>query len=112
MIPPRRRVETRARRLCAHWMRGFLQRNENTDLRLLAVNHASEVSHVRWTRVPSFHRDNHLLRLAALVIVEKEPAIDAFVRAFLLISWSRSDEAQCPPLESVGVFSSERSCVG
>jgi len=53
--------------------------------------------------------NDDLLRLGSFrVVAEKNLAVNAVVRAFLLLDGSRADEAECPPLELVFVFVGER----
>src|SRR5215203_3259463 len=50
-----------------------------------------------------FDREDDLLGLAAWLVVEVDAAVDALVRALLLVGRSSADQPERPPLELVGV---------
>ena len=102
-------VETGAGGFGFHRAGGRLQGNQNADGGFLAVQHAAQIAHVLHAGLAAFDLNDDLLRLGGLgVVAEKDFAVNAVVRAFLLLDGARADEAERPPLELVFVVLGER----
>ena len=86
-----------------------LQGNQDADGGLFAVQHAAQIAHVLHAGLAAFDLNDDLFRLGRFrVIAEKDFAVNAVVRAFLLLDGPRADEAERPPLELVFVLLGER----
>jgi hypothetical protein len=81
-----------------------LQGNQDADGGLLAVQQAAQVAHVFHASLAALDLDDDLLRLGGFgVVPEKDFAVNAVVRAFLLLDGAGADEAERPPLELIFV---------
>ena len=68
------------------------------------VENAGEIAQLRGGNAAALDGENDLLRFSGIVVVEVEPAVDAAIRAFLLIGGPRANLAERPPLELILVF--------
>ena len=102
-------VKTGAGGFGFHRAGGGLQGNQDADGGLLAVQHAAQIAHVFYAGLAAFDLNNNLFRLGGFgVVAEKDFAVNAVVRAFLLLDGPRADEAERPPLELIFVVLGER----
>ena len=83
---------------------GGVEAQEDADLRVLSLGDAAQVTNVIRVELPRLDRNDDLPRLV-VAEVKVEAAVDAFVRAFLLLRTASADEAERPPLESFFKFS-------
>ncbi len=92
-----------------HRIRGWLERNQNTDGGLLVIQHAAQISHVLHAGLAALDLNDDLLRLRRFrVVAEENLAVNAVVGAFLLFFGPGAHEPQRPSLELELVFFGER----
>jgi hypothetical protein len=102
-------VETGAGSFGFHRAGGGLQGNQNADGGFLAIQYAAQIAHVLHAGLAALDLNDNLLRFGGFgVIAEKDFAVNAVVRAFLLLDGARADEAERPPLELIFVVLGER----
>lgn len=87
----------------AHGLGGLLHGDQHADGGVLAVDDAVQFHDMSGGDVAGLDREDHLPGLPAVLLVEVESAVDALVRALLLLDGTRADQAERPPLELVGV---------
>jgi|ERR1700728_640543 len=64
-------VESGFGRLFQHGFGGWFHADWDTALRVFAFDDAAQVAYIRRVEFPGLHRQNNLLGLAALLVVEK-----------------------------------------
>jgi len=95
-------IEARRRGFREHGLGGFAQGDERAEGGLLPLDHAFQVAHVIHADVTALHLHHHLLGLAAFVVEEVDVAVDARVRALLVVlGGPRVYQVHRPPLELV-----------
>src|SRR5918912_35714 len=94
--------------LPARWL---AQRKHDAYLRLLAVEHASEVADLVDSDRSRLHREDDLPRLSSGLLVEENPTVDSVIGTFLLPGSARAHEAKCPGLELVPILARQRGRV-
>ena len=93
-------VEAGADGFCNHVTGGRLEGDEDPHSRLLAVQHAAQVTNVFDAGFAAFDLDDDLLGLGLTgVVAEEDFAVYAAVSAFLLFDRAGADQAEGPPLE-------------
>jgi hypothetical protein len=83
---------------------GSSKAKEDADLGFFAGKNADEIADLGNGDAAGLDGKDDLLRLAGVVVVEVEAAVDAAIRALLLLGGPRAHLAQRPPLELVLVF--------
>ena len=97
-------VETGLGGLAQHGFGRCFKTKKDADLGFFARENANQVANLRNGHAARLDREDDLLRLAGVVVVEVEPAVDAAIGALLLLGGPRAHLPQRPPLELVLVF--------
>ena len=108
MLAPRGGVEASGRHFSSHGLGWCVERQQNAQRGLLALDHTTQTPNVGGMQLPGLDREDNLFRLPGVAIVEVDPPVDALVRALLAFSWSSTHQAERPPLELVRVGRGQR----
>ena len=91
-----------------HWTSGRLQGYQNADGGFLTVKHTAQIAHVFHAGLAAFDLDDDLFRFGGFrVVAEKNLAVNAVIRTFLLLDRPGADQSERPPLELIFVLLGE-----